>query len=214
MKILAHTGGIASTNCYLVVDDVSGDCVLFDAPDHTVEPLLDHVTRNGFNLIGLWLTHGHFDHLADHKVVSDRFPDARILIHALDEPKLLRPGSRLFQLPFEIPPGKPDELVADGQALKLGTLDVKVLHTPGHSPGHVCYHFPSEGVLIGGDLIIGGSVGRTDLPDSNFDDLQASVRKVMALPGSTKLLPGHADAGTLDDERAINPIVARILARG
>lgn len=214
MKIIAHTGGIASTNCYLVIDETSGDCVLFDAPDHTVLPLLDHVTRNGLNLVGLWLTHGHFDHLADHAVVRGRFPAAQILIHPLDEPKLLRPGSRMFQLPFEIPPGKPDALVNDGQSLRIGTLDVTVMHTPGHSPGHVCYHLVQEGVLIGGDLIIGGSVGRTDLPDANFDDLQVSVRKVMSLPGSTRLLPGHADAGTLDDERKINPIVARILARG
>ena len=213
MKIIAHTGGIASTNCYLVIDDTTGDCVLFDAPDHTVSPLLDQVTRQGLNLVGLWLTHGHFDHLADHKVVKDRFPEARVLIHPLDEQKLLRPGSRLFQLPFEIPPGKPDQLVSEGEKLKLGTLDVNVLHTPGHSPGHVCYHFPTEGVLVGGDLIIGGSGGRAALPDSRFGGLQASISKGRALPGSTRLLPGHADAGTLDDERAINPIVARILSR-
>src|SRR5450631_3300744 len=100
MQILTHTGGIASTNCFVVADDTTGQAVLFDAPDGTVAPLLDEVQKRGWDLIGLWLTHGHFDHIADHAVVTRRFPKARVLIHALDEPKLIEPTSRFFQLPF------------------------------------------------------------------------------------------------------------------
>ena len=78
--------------------------MIFDAPDHTVGPLLDEIAKRDWKLIGLWLTHGHFDHLADHKVVTDRFPDAKVLLHPLDKPMLKNPGSRMFALPFTIPP--------------------------------------------------------------------------------------------------------------
>jgi glyoxylase-like metal-dependent hydrolase (beta-lactamase superfamily II) len=117
----------------------------------------------------------------------------------------------MFQLPFVIPPLKADGNVSDNESLRLGSLEVKVLHTPGHSPGHVCYYFPSEQILVGGDLIIGGSVGRTDLPDSRHADLEASIRRVMQLPAATKLLGGHGPVTTLGDERQHNAYVRSIL---
>lgn len=213
MRIVSHTGGIAGTNCFLVIDDVTKQCVLFDAPDHTVAPLLDMIEKEGLSLLGLWLTHGHFDHLADHQVVRDRFPNAKILIHQLDEPKLLKPGSRIFPLPFTIPPGRADGYLEEGQELEIGETKLKVIFTPGHSPGHVSFFFQNSDkpVLIGGDLIIGGAVGRTDLPDSNPDDLDASIRKVMALPPETVLLGGHGEPTTLADEAEQNPYVRRAM---
>ena len=214
MKIVMNTGGIAQTNAYLVADEASGKAVLFDAPDHTVGPLLDEAQRQGWDVIGLWLTHGHFDHVADHSLVTERFPDARVLIHRLDEPKLLRPNSSIFALPFTIPPRRADGYVCEGTALTLGSIPVECLHTPGHSPGHVMYHFPTEKLLIGGDLIICGAVGRTDLPDADPAALNESIRRVMKLPPETKLMPGHCDPSTLADERVENPYVAEALAEG
>ena len=105
MQILMNTGGIAGTNCFLIADENANQAVLFDAPDGTTAPLLDEAGRRGWELIGLWLTHGHFDHLADHAVVKQRFPNAKILIHKLEEPRLNNPGSSVFDLPFTIPPG-------------------------------------------------------------------------------------------------------------
>ena len=206
-----NTGGIAATNCFLVADETSRQAVLFDAPNDTVGPILDEVARRGFELIGLWLTHGHFDHIADHKVVTDRFPHARVLIHPLDAPKLRNPRSSTFVLPFTIPPREPDELVEHGQSLHFGGLRADVIHTPGHAPGHVMYHLASEKVLIGGDLIIMGAVGRTDLPDSDPDALNESIRRVMNLPDDTTLLPGHGDVSTLGDERRDNEYVIAAL---
>src|SRR5438445_9576293 len=104
MQLIMTTGGIASTNCYLIADETTNQAVLFDAPDHTVAPLLDEAQKRGWDIIGLWLTHGHFDHLADHAKVTERFPNAKVLIHALDEPKLQDPRSSMFPLPFVIPP--------------------------------------------------------------------------------------------------------------
>jgi hydroxyacylglutathione hydrolase len=211
MQVLSNTGGIAQTNAYLVADEHTGQAVLFDAPNDTVAPLLDEASRRGWQVIGLWLTHGHFDHIADHPVVGERFPDAQVLIHRLDEPKLLRPNSSMFLLPFAITPRRADGYIEDGQKLRLGSLDVEVIHTPGHAPGHVMYHFPREKVLIGGDLILMHSVGRTDLPDSSHAALMASLRRVMTLPPDTRLLPGHGPPSTLAEERELNPYVQEAL---
>ena len=213
MRIIANQGGLASTNAYLVVDDDARRCVLFDAPDHTIGPLLDVVEEEKLDLIGLWLTHGHFDHLADHAAVAGRFGGRELRIHEKDVPKLRSPGSSMFPLPFTIPPGEPTHTVADGDRLTIGGIDVEVIETPGHCAGHVSYHLPGEGVLIGGDLILMHAVGRTDLPDSDPAALDASLRRVMQLPDQTRLLPGHGDASTLGEERQVNPFVRRALAR-
>ena len=219
MIILSNSGGVAMTNCFLVADESTKHAVLFDAPDHTTDRLLKETTKRGWDLIGLWLTHGHFDHFADHALVKKHFPAAKILIHPLEEPKAQNPElqTRLFGLPFVIPPLRADVHVADNQKLKLGSLDVTVIHTPGHAPGHVSYHFPSENLLIGGDLIIAGSVGRTDLPDSDHAALEASIRRIMQLPAKTRLLGGHGPPTTLEHERKTNSFVQEALqhsARG
>ncbi len=204
MKIIRNSGGIASTNAYIVADEFAEQAVIFDAPNDTVSPMLDEVARQGWQLIGLWLTHGHFDHLADHAVVTNRFPDAKVLIHRLDEPKLRQPGSAVFPLPFTIPPGNADAYLEDGQTLAIGSLHATVIHTPGHSPGHVMFHFAEHKFLIGGDLIIMGGVGRTDLPDASHADLEESIRTVMKLPDDTQILGGHGQPSTIGEERRNN----------
>jgi glyoxylase-like metal-dependent hydrolase (beta-lactamase superfamily II) len=213
MILLTNTGGVAMTKCFLIADESAKQAVLFDAPDHTTEPLMKEAAKRGWELIGLWLTHGHFDHFADHAVVKKHFPAAKILIHELDEPKAQHPDlqTRMFGLPFAIPPLCADEYVSDNQKLKLGSMEVTVIYTPGHAPGHVGYYFPNDDLLIGGDLIIGGSVGRTDLPDSDHADLEASIRRVMELPPKTRLLGGHGPATTLEIERKSNPFVQQAL---
>jgi glyoxylase-like metal-dependent hydrolase (beta-lactamase superfamily II) len=213
MKMLMNTGGIAQTNAFVVADEIAKEAVLFDAPDHTVGPLLDEIERNGWRLIGLWLTHGHFDHLADHAVVKQRFPDAKILIHPLEEPRLREPMSRMFDLPFTIPPGEPDAFVNGGDLLHIGSLEVRAIHTPGHSPGHIMYHIPSENLLIGGDLIICGAVGRTDLPGCHKRKLYESIQEIMQLPPATRLLPGHCELTTLGKEAQTNPYLKAALER-
>lgn len=212
MLIVRTSGGIAQTNCYLVADEDAHVAVLFDAPDHTAGVLVNECAKRGWDLIGLWLTHGHFDHIADHKVVTDRYPKARVLIHPLDEPKLKEPGSQVFALPFEIPPRSADGLLSDGQILDLGALKVQVIHTPGHAPGHVMFYIPEKQTVIGGDLIIGGSIGRTDLPDADHARMIQSLKRAMQLPDETYLLPGHGEPSRIGDERKNNPYVIEALA--
>lgn len=211
MQVLSATGGIAATNCFVIADEASGRCVLIDAPDHTVASLIDEIDARGWSLAALWLTHGHFDHVADHKIIRDRFPGVQVIMHALDAPKLRDPRVRGWRLPFEIPPGEPTGLIADGDVGEIGALRARAMHTPGHSPGHVCFYFEADKLLVGGDLIIGGAIGRTDFPDCSVTDMQASIRKVMALPDDVRLLGGHGGPTTIGDERRNNPYVRMAL---
>ena len=215
MKILMNTGGIAGTNCFVAADEKARQAVMFDAPNDTTQPLLDEVQKQGWDLVGLWLTHGHFDHIADHQVVTTRFPNAKVAIHRLDEPKLQSPDvmGLLFMLPFVIPPRSADVVLVDGQKLQVGGLEFQVIHTPGHSAGHVVYYCAAEQVLAGGDLIIGGSIGRTDLPDSDHAQMENSLRKVMSLPQATRLLPGHGEITSLAQERKTNLFVRQVLRK-
>src|SRR5512141_1139212 len=99
MKILQNTGGIAGTNCFVIADEQARQAVMFDAPNDTTAPLLDQVQKRGWGLVGLWLTHGHFDHLADHAVVTKRFPEAKVLLHKGDLDKITGRYPVLFPLP-------------------------------------------------------------------------------------------------------------------
>lgn len=206
MTILSNTGGVAETNCFVIADESTNDAVLFDAPDHTAGKMLDEIKRRNWNLIGLWLTHGHFDHIADHALVTKAFPNAKILIHQADEEMLQRASmqSELFGLPFVVPDRSADGYVEEGQILHIGKIKVEAMYTPGHSPGHIAYWLPEEKVLVGGDLIIAGSVGRTDLPDADPRAFVQSLRRVMQLPPETNLLPGHGQPSTLEYEAKNN----------
>ena len=210
MQLLSNTGGVFATCSYLVADEAAKVAVLFDAPNDTTAPLLKAAADRGWDLVGLWLTHGHIDHIADHAVVTRAFPNAKVLLPPLDEPKLARPMS-MYPVPFTTAGRRPDGPLADGQRLRIGSIDVEVMHTPGHSPGHVAFHLPAERVLVGGDLILMGAVGRTDFPDCSYPDLQASLRRVMRLPHDTRLLPGHGHPSLLSDEATENPYVQEAL---
>ena len=211
MQIMMNSGGIAGTNAFMVADEVAKKAVIFDAPNDTVGPLVEAAKQRGWEVIGLWLTHGHFDHVADHAVVTAAFPDAKVLIHPLDESKLQDPRSRMFPLPFVIPPRNPDGHVVGGQKLAIGSIEVEVIETPGHAPGHVMFYIPREEVLVGGDLIIMGAIGRTDMPDSDHAALEDSVRRIMKLPAATRLLPGHGQPTTLGEEMRKNLYVREIV---
>src|ERR1035437_2701823 len=137
MKIHTNTGGLAETNCYLVVDQPSKIAALIDAPGDTTASLLGLAKQQGYDIQFLLLTHGHWDHISDHKMVTDAFPKAQVLIHRLEEHRLQHPGSALFELPYAIEPRNADGYIEDGQKIHIGHLALAAMHTPGHADGHL-----------------------------------------------------------------------------
>jgi glyoxylase-like metal-dependent hydrolase (beta-lactamase superfamily II) len=207
MKIHMNTGGLAETNAYLVVDEASHTAALVDAPQDTTADLLAVAKQQHLNLEYLLLTHGHWDHISDHKVVTDAFPKVKVLIHKDAEPRLEKPGSLLFELPYTIPPRGADATIDDGQKIHIGHLALSAMHTPGHADGHVVFYSAQHAVLFAGDLLMAGAVGRYDLEDGNIEVLKKSLRRIMLLPDETRVLSGHGPGTTIGHERVNNPFI-------
>jgi hydroxyacylglutathione hydrolase len=207
MKIYSSTGGLAETNAYLVVDEATKIAAIIDAPESTTADLLAIAKQQGLDVQTLLLTHGHWDHISDHKVVTEAYPNAKVLIHRLDEPLLLKPGSLLFELPYAIEPRSADGYIEDGQKIHIGHLTLAAMHTPGHIPGHICFYSNEDGILFAGDLLMAGAVGRYDLPDGDVGLLKQSLHRVMLLPDGTEVLSGHGPATLIGRERAGNPFI-------
>jgi glyoxylase-like metal-dependent hydrolase (beta-lactamase superfamily II) len=207
MKIFTNTGGLAETNAYMVVDEPSKAAAIIDAPQDTTASLLAIAKENGYDVQYLLLTHGHWDHTSDHQVVTDTFPNAKVLIHALDEPKLQRPGSLLFELPYTIPARNADAYIEDGQKIHIGHLALAAMFTPGHSAGHVVLYSNEHAALFAGDLLMAGAVGRYDLPDGDVALLKKSLHRVMLLPDNTRVFSGHGPATIIGNERHNNPFI-------
>jgi len=142
-------------------------------------------------------THSHWDHIADAAALKREF-SAPIYIHKADALNLEKPGSDGLQLHFPIEGVKVDHYLEDGQELLLGNLRIKVIHTPGHTEGGVCF-FVGD-LLISGDTLFQGAIGRTDLPTSNPAKMRESLKKLAKLPKNTRVYPGHGDPTTIGEE--------------
>jgi hydroxyacylglutathione hydrolase len=204
ITIRSETVGPFQENAYLVVDDASRHAVLIDPGDEP-DRLLAMITRAGATLDAIWLTHAHLDHVGAINGVRRVHP-VPVYLHPLDLPLYERAAevAAMYGLPFD-QPAPPDRELAEGDRLTLGGLAFDVLHTPGHAPGHVVFH--GHGLVLGGDLLFRGSVGRTDLPFSSGPDMDASLARVSALPPDTTVHPGHGPVTTIGEELATNPFL-------
>lgn len=206
MDIVAFTDYGFGSNTYLAVNEESGEAVLVDAGT-SASQVLDYLQENNIELVAILLTHGHPDHLLSLHEIAEATgapsymheEDARLLEHI--PPMLLNMmGLDKLEIPGELLP------LEDGQELELAGMTFKVLHTPGHSAGSVC--FLTDGVLFAGDLVFRGSIGRTDFPGGSMDTLLKSVKeKVFTLPTDTRILPGHMDATVVGWEKRTNPFL-------
>jgi len=206
LEIVTLTDWSFGSNTYLVLNDTGDGAVLIDAGLQPQE-ILGKLEESGASLAAVLLTHGHPDHLLGLKGVADA-TGAPCYMHPADAamaralpPMLLRMlGLSSLELPEEFLP------LEDGQVLELAGMRFEVLHTPGHSPGSVC--FLTEGVLFSGDLLFRGSIGRTDFPGGSFETLARMVKeKVFTLPSDTRVLPGHMDPTVVGWEKKTNPFL-------
>jgi glyoxylase-like metal-dependent hydrolase (beta-lactamase superfamily II) len=196
-------GGIFETNCYLL-HAPKGD-ILFDAPDGACEWLV----ANHFAPKLLLLTHGHFDHVPDVSNIKNRF-HCQIGCHPETAPMISERGFfRDFGFELEIEPTPPDFLIEATPACNFLGAEIQVLEVPGHCPGSLCFFSAADGLLIGGDVLFAGGVGRWDLPMGDADLLFEGIKtKLFPLGDNVTVLPGHGPPTTIGQERRTNPFLA------
>ena len=195
-------GGIFETNAYLVA--APKGLILFDAPAGTCEWLKE----TGCHPNLLLITHGHVDHIEDAYAVKERF-GCKVGYHADSAPLITEPGFfKQFGFALEIQPTKADFLIEETHSHDFLGLQFQIFLVPGHCPGSLCFYVPSEKVLVGGDVLFAGSIGRTDLPGGDHQALITNIKKKLyPLPDETKVLPGHGPATTIGYEKLHNPFV-------
>lgn len=205
LEVVAIPNGVFQENCYLVFDPGHPDTIVVDPGEETDRFLAEAAGRKR-SITAIWLTHAHIDHICGVGAIREA-TGAPILIHPADLPyyRQLPQQAHLFGFQAD-PPPEPDLLLGDRDRLQIGNLDVEVRHAPGHTPGHVCFVAP--GVVLAGDVLFAGSIGRTDLPGGHHPTLLASIRReLLSLPDETVVYPGHGPVTTIGDERRTNPFL-------
>lgn len=210
MDVRMFTVGMIQENCFLLRREGSDRALIVD-PGEEAPKLLAAIEQLGVTLDGILLTHTHFDHVGAVAPIA-KATGAEVWVPELEKQVLADIDSYVpwpeFG-PFES--WDAEHTVSGGERLELAGLEIDVLFTPGHSPGHVTYSIPDERVVFSGDVLFQSSVGRTDLPGGDWPTLLESIRTLVdTLPGETTVYPGHMGITTLGAERAGNPFLAEL----
>jgi glyoxylase-like metal-dependent hydrolase (beta-lactamase superfamily II) len=198
--------GPLQVNCFILADEKTKETVVIDPGDDAAD-ILKMIKDKDLKVKYIVNTHGHFDHIGANKAVKEA-TGADILIHEADAPVMAyaaHQSSAFGMKSVSSPPA--DRFVKHGDVITAGEIALKVVHTPGHSPGGIC--LLEQGVAFTGDTLFAGSIGRTDLPPGG--DLKTLLRAIkdnlLTLPDDTKVFPGHGPASTIGDERDENPFL-------
>jgi len=193
------------TNCWLIAADGTDDAVVVD-PGYSPELVRAMLGREGKRPVAVLATHGHFDHVGSAaEFCGDELP---FYIHEADAPALADPvawGAGYASPPV---PVKDVRTVTGGDVLTFAGFAIEVVHTPGHTPGSVC--FLTDGWVLSGDLVFAGAIGRSDFPNSSPGDMDQSLRRFLELPDTLDVLPGHGPRTTVGRERQRNPFLAEL----
>lgn len=205
MKTIQMQVGNLGTNCYIVYSKASLDATVIDPGGHA-EDIIALINREKLNVVCIINTHGHADHISANDKLQQA-TGAPILIHADDAHMLTSAKHNLSMYIGGSIQFKPaDRLLKDGDEIRVGEINFKVLHTPGHTPGGIC--LLTDGILFSGDTLFYESVGRSDFPGGSYSNLITSIKqKLMELEDSTKVLPGHGPETTIGWERKMNPFI-------
>jgi hydroxyacylglutathione hydrolase len=211
LDVRAFTVGPVQENAYIVRADADARQAVIVDPGEEAERLLEAAQKLGVQLEAILLTHCHFDHIGAVAPVA-RATGAPVYCPQIEQPLLT-------DIMSWVPPGfgpfeshDPEHTVAGGERLKLAGLDIDVIFTPGHSPGHVTYAVP--GAVLSGDVLFQGSVGRVDLPGGDWGTLERSIEGLLkAFPAETVVYPGHMGVTTLGRERDTNPFLSELRVR-
>ena len=194
--------GELETNCYLFFDEADRRCLVID-PGAEAERILELIAGEKLLPQAVVLTHGHPDHLGAAAAIGARFR-IPLWLHKADDQMLRSQGQRGLAALFGIEPlPAAGRLLADGDILSAGGMELKVIHSPGHSPGSIL--LLGQGLLFSGDTLFQGDVGRTDLPGGDEKELRRSLDRIRELPPNTLILPGHGPGSVLEQELQNNP---------
>ncbi len=208
LRFEAISVGPFQANAYIISDDVTSRAVIVD-PGAEGERLGERVRELALDLDAIWVTHGHLDHVGGIAGVRRIFPTVPIWLHDADRPlydNVVAQG-RVYGIPIEAAPA-PDRSWTENDVVSVGEHEFRIVHLPGHAPGHVAL-VGDDDVFIG-DVVFAGSIGRTDLPMSDPQAMQASLARVAAWPSHLALHPGHGPSTTVAVEVRTNPFFAGI----
>ena len=208
MKIQALQVGSIGTNCYILCDEAAKVCAVID-PGAEPELILSAAEKLDCTVDKILLTHGHYDHTGAVAALLEMLPPTAVYIHQADFDS---PQTQLFPLKSELAriPFGGVNFYGEGDRITVGTLELQVLHTPGHSKGSVTLKVGD--VLFCGDTLFAGSCGRTDLAGGSYDEIMASLKKLGELPGDYHVCPGHDVTSTLERERRSNPFLREAMS--
>jgi hydroxyacylglutathione hydrolase len=206
MNIRALEAGPFQTMGY-IASDSEGNAVIIDVPLDSREAMLGMIRNDSLSVAIILLTHGHFDHVGEVRSLAEEL-DVPVLIHESDASLLERPMAMFAALDVAVEGMQAHRYLTDDEILQCGSLNLRVIHVPGHTPGHIALYEQSEGVLFSGDVLFHSSIGRTDLPGGDYDTLMRSItERLLTLPDETLVYPGHGPHTTIGFERAHNPFI-------
>ena len=204
MIVKVLTVGPLAENCIIIYDEKTKDCVIID-PGADGEDILEEVKN--FNVKAILATHGHLDHVGQVGFLKQVL-DIPFYMNVKDNFLInndIFPGFSMIVKATKCP--EPDFDLKEGDILTFGSISLSVIETPGHTPGSVCFYNEENKILISGDTLFAGSVGRVDLPGGNGSELEKSLKKLMNLPEDTVVYPGHGNRTTIGREKRLNPFI-------
>lgn len=217
IKIGRMVLGVCQTNCYFLYRDGGHECIVVDPAD-AGGSIYSALKKNDFQVRGILLTHGHFDHIwgvdalrdaANAAAEADGLEAVKVYAGAGERELLKSDDLNVSERAGRACTTYADVYVKDGQEITLAGMTCRVIETPGHTAGGCCYYFEEAGILVAGDTLFAESVGRTDFPTGSMGTLIHSIKdKLFVLPDDTRVYPGHGDSTTIGHEKEYNPFTA------
>ncbi len=196
LSIARFTGGPVETNAYLIIDDVTKDAIVIDAPPEITTPIVGAVRDAGATVRAIVITHGHWDHIVDTNALAGAL-GASVHTHTGVFERLERPQG----VPVPMEPAHADIALDEGHHVTVGAYDFAVLHLPGHDEAHIALYSADDSLMFSGDVVFPGGHGRTDIPGSDQATMNGTLKRLLDLPDAITVYPGHGDSTTLGAER-------------
>jgi glyoxylase-like metal-dependent hydrolase (beta-lactamase superfamily II) len=201
--------GLLGCNCTILGDPISREAIVID-PGDDIPHILSVLAKHQLTVKHILITHAHFDHIASAQTLK-QLTGAPVLYNQADIPLAAMVNDQPAWVGLHLPPADvrpPDHSPADNESLSVAGIDAKILLTPGHSQGSLCLYVPASSLLIAGDTLFAGGIGRTDFPFGNHSQLLDSIRtRLLPLPPDTLVIPGHGPSTTIATEAATNPFL-------